>query len=92
MLNHFINENLFAGKDVTWIWKGEQIDINSKEFTKFLSTICFKIYSDTPEFKNELVNKHKISTSIHTAKKNYFKTLIENWDKPDLGLDEDKFT
>ena len=92
LLNHFINENLFAGKDVTWIWKGEQIDINSKkEFTKFLSTICFKIYSDTPEFKNELVNKHKISTSIHTAKKNYFKTLIENWDKPDLGLDEDKF-
>ncbi len=92
LLNHFINENLFAGKDVTWIWKGENIDITSKkQFTKLLSKICFEVYPDTPEFKNELVNKNKISTSIHTAKRNYFKTLIEHWDKPDLGFDEDKF-
>jgi len=92
LLNHFINENLFAGKDVTWIWKGENIDIKSKrQFTKLLSTICFDVYPSAPVFKNELVNKHKISTSIHTAKRNYFKALAENWNIVDFGFEENKF-
>ncbi len=92
LLNHFINESLFSGKDVTWIWKGENIDISSKrQFTKLLSKICYEVYPSTPVFKNELINKNKISTSIHTAKRNYFRVFIENWDKPDLGFDESKF-
>jgi hypothetical protein len=49
------------------------------------------VYDATPVFKNELVNKHRISSSIHTAKKNYFKALANNWDKENLGFEEEKF-
>src|SRR5690606_37942072 len=49
------------------------------------------VYEATPTFKNELVNKHKISSSIHTAKRNYFKALANNWDKENLGFEDSKF-
>src|SRR5690606_12216291 len=44
-----------------------------------------------PIYKNEMVNKNKISSSIHTAKKNYFKALANDWDKENLGFEETKF-
>ena len=56
-----------------------------------LSQKCQKVYPYTPVFKNELVNKHRISASIHTAKKYYFRALVDHWDKPDLGFDNIKF-
>ena len=62
-----------------------------KDFNKLLSQVCSIVYDATPVFKNELVNKHKISSSIHTAKRNYFKALANNWDKENLGFDDAKF-
>jgi hypothetical protein len=93
LLNHYIVHNLYSKKsDLKWIYKGEEIKIaNKKEFNKKLSGICSEVYFKTPKFKNELVNKHKISSSIHTAKKNYLRALTDNWNKPDLGFDANKF-
>jgi len=93
LLNHFILTNLFTkSSDVKWVFKGKVEPIISKKgFNKFLSQVCFEIYPKTPVFKNELVNKHKISSSIHTAKKNYLRALTDNWNKPDLGFDATKF-
>jgi hypothetical protein len=93
LLNHFILTNLYSGgEDVVWIFNGKVYDIGSKrEFNKFLTKVCEEIYPYTPIFINELVNKHKISSSIHLAKKNFLKALIANWDQPDLGFKNDKF-
>lgn len=93
LLNHKILNNFNSNKkEVVWIFNGEAVDINSKkEFNKKLSQICGEVYDKTPIFNNELVNKHKISTSIHTAKRNYFKALCYNWNKPDLDFPTDKF-
>jgi ribosomal protein S15P/S13E len=93
LLNHFITDSIYSGsKEVKWFFKGEEKKIaNKKEFNKLLSQVCSAIYSATPIFKNELVNKHKISTAIHSAKRNYFKALANNWDKENLGFDETKF-
>jgi len=92
-LTHKILNNFYAAKpEVIWIYKGEELQIiNKKEFNKKLSDICNDVYNKAPVFNNELVNKHKISTSIHTAKKNYFKALSSDWDKPLLGFQENKF-
>jgi hypothetical protein len=38
-----------------------------------------------------MVNRHKISSSIHSAKKNYFKALADDWDKENLGFEDSKF-
>lgn len=92
-LTHKILNNFYAVKpEVVWIFNGRQIDIaNRKAFNTQLSEICRAVYYQTPVFNNELVNKHKISSSIHTAKKNYYKALTSNWDKPQLGFPEHKF-
>src|SRR6218665_1292383 len=93
LLNHFIAESIYAGsKEVKWFFNGEEKRIaDKKDFNKLISQACSFVYDATPVFKNELVNKHRISASIHTAKRNYFKALANNWDKENLGFEEAKF-
>ena len=93
LLNHYILHNLYSGnQELTWFHKGEKVAINSKrEFNEKLSDICDVVYPKTPKFKNELVNKHKISNSIHVAKKNYLRALVDNYNQPDLGFEKEKF-
>ena len=71
-LNQLIIENLFSDTDlIKWLYKGETIEVKNKtQFNKFLSKICFDTYNQTPVFKNEMVNKHKISSAITLARKN----------------------
>jgi ribosomal protein S15P/S13E len=93
LLNHYITDSIYTGsKEVKWFFKGEEKKISDKkDFNKLLSQVCGSVYDATPVFKNELVNKHRISSSIHTAKRNYFKALANNWDKENLGFEEEKF-
>jgi ribosomal protein S15P/S13E len=93
LLNHYITDSIYTGsKEVKWFFKGQEKKISDKkDFNKLLSQVCGSVYDATPVFKNELVNKHRISSSIHTAKRNYFKALANNWDKENLGFEEEKF-
>ncbi|GAO29923.1 hypothetical protein [Geofilum rubicundum] len=93
LLNHYITDSIYTGsKEVKWFFKGKEKQIaNKKDFNKLLSQVCSTVYDSTPVFKNELVNKHKISSSIHSAKRNYFKALANNWDKDNLGFEDSRF-
>ncbi|MBZ4040944.1 MULTISPECIES: hypothetical protein [Flavobacterium] len=93
LLNHKILNNFYGtNSEVVWFYKGSQLEIKSKkDLNSKLSEISDAVYCNSPIFKNELVNKHKISTSIHVAKKNYLKALVTNWNKSQLGFPEDKF-
>ncbi|WP_256009107.1 hypothetical protein [Desertivirga xinjiangensis] len=93
LLNHKILTNLYNSKDVQWVFKGQVQErvVNKRTFNKLLSEICLRIYDKAPRFNNELINKHKLSGSIHSAKRGYLKALVENWDKKDLGFAPDKF-
>lgn len=93
LLTHKIANNYTSSKaEVVWVFKGDFVSIkNKKDFNSQLSVICESVYSKTPIFNNELVNKHKISASIHSAKRNYFKALVANWDKPQLDFPADKY-
>ena len=39
----------------------------------------------------ELINKHKVSGAINSARKSYFNRLVNNWNEKDLGYPDDKF-
>lgn len=93
LLNHYLTDSIYSGsKEVKWYFNGDEKKIaDKKDFNKLLSQVCSVVYDATPAFKNELVNKHKISSTIHTAKRNYFKALANNWDRENLGFEDSKF-
>jgi len=93
LLNKTISDNLFAYKNrVIWVFKGEQHKVSSlKEFNELLSYVCDNVYSKSPVMINELFNRHKLSSPISMARKNYLTALVEHYQEDDLGFDRDKF-
>lgn len=78
--------------DLTWYFKGKEQSIgNRRDFNGLLSSICEQIYCDTPHYKNELINRHKLSTSIHQARKYFLRHLTKNWQHEDFAFDIDSF-
>ncbi|MFK7904370.1 MAG: hypothetical protein AB8B69_04555, partial [Chitinophagales bacterium] len=92
-LNEAVFKQLFgASENVQWVFKGQTVPISNRtQFNKQLSKICKEVYEATPIFKNELVNRDKISGSIATARRNYFKALTLHWQKEDLGFSKTAF-
>lgn len=92
LLNKSVTDSLFSD-NVQWVFNGECIDSirSQKDLMKFLSVISDTIYSATPVFKNELINKHRPSGTMSVARQNYLTALIENSGKEDIGFDKDKF-
>jgi len=87
VLNTFNNTD-----DVVWIFNGEIRKIkNYRVFNDLLSEIIDKVFRKTPVFKNELINRDKLSGAATVARKSYFTALLNSWDKKDLGIAEDKF-
>lgn len=93
LLSHYIINELFTDEgSVRWAWRGQELAINSKRiFNRHLSQISAQTYHGAPIFKNELVNRGKLSGSVFAAKKNFFTALVNHWDKADLGFDKDRF-
>ncbi len=92
-LNELVFEKLFTNSnDVTWISNGLIIEIRShRQLNRKLSEICDWAYPATPIFRNEMVNKSKLSGTMQSARRNLIKALVSNFDKPNLGFPEDKF-
>ena len=92
ILSHLVLDSIYTNK-VKWCFLNSTTNSirSQRQLNATLSEICESVYPNTPIFNNELVNKHKPSSSINTARKQYFKQLCEEWSAPDLGFPEDKF-
>lgn len=93
LLNHYVLGNLFSSNSpVAWYYSGNNVKIkDQKNFNRFLSKICDEVYSSTPVFKNEMVNKTKLSGVIAGARKSFLQALTNNSNEKNLGLDSSKF-
>lgn len=89
-INQSVNNQLFGNtSNVRWYYEGKVIRLKKrKSFNQQLSIISQDIYRDTPNYHNELMNKTKVSSSIHHAKNQYVKALVEQWNNPNLGFPE----
>lgn len=77
---------------VQWFFKGDKIIIDSRKvLNQTLSGIIERVYYNAPNYKNELINKNRLSGSIGGARKNFFKQLTQCWKDVDLGFTEDKY-
>lgn len=93
LLNHYVMDSLYnTSGNVVWYAGGKQVKINSRHsFNQELSNICSNVYSQTPTYKNELVNKTKISAQIATARKRFIDKLLYDLDKPNIGFADTEF-
>jgi hypothetical protein len=92
-LNEVVFEELYTKSNhISWIFDGHKVNIHShKLLNQQLSHICQWAYPATPIFKNEMVNKSKLSGAMQPARKNLIKALVSDFDKPNLGFPDDKF-
>lgn len=91
-LNGLVLRGLYENDSVIWVFRGNKISINNeRKLNQTLSNICVWAYPGTPVFKNELVNKTKLSGAMQPARKNLIKALVSDYDKPNLGFNNDKF-
>lgn len=92
MLNRVVVDNLFTSK-VSWYFNGELLDSLSsqKDLTRLISVVCDTIYSGTPVYRFELINKHKPTGNMSVARQLYLNTLLDHAAEEDCGLDKDKF-
>lgn len=93
LLNHYVLDNMYDAKSsILWYFDGTSQNVNGqKSFNRLLSHICDTVYPFTPIFRNEMVNKTKLSAALSVAKKNLLQKLTERWNERDLGFEVGKF-
>mgnify|MGYP004639298071 CR=1 FL=1 len=93
LLRQNLTEGLFShGDSVTWLYHGDVVAIKKgKDFNVLLSRACEDAYPLTPTINNELINRHKLSSSISAARVKFLQALVANHQEEDLGFDKDKF-
>ena len=91
-LENLVINKLFNNTKNIWINDGKKEPIHSKhKLYEWLTTICYKIYKQTPKFNNELINKQFLSTPISTARKHLIRALLSGEHIEDLGFDTEKY-
>lgn len=86
VLNKLVLTDLYNPEKVSWFISGiQEIITSTKELNKKLSQFVERIYPYTPIYKNEMVNRTKLSTPITTARKMLMRHLTQNWDNENLG-------
>lgn len=92
LLNRVVIDNLFTTK-VSWYFDGCLLDSihGQKDLTKLISTVCDTIYSGTPVYRFELINKQKPTGNMSVARQLYLSAILEHSNDEDCGMDKDKF-
>lgn len=81
-----------AGSGVVWFHKGKPVQAIGVETSlqSYLSTLCDELFGQAPRVKNELVNRHSISSAAAAARQKLFKAMLNHASVPMLGLPDDK--
>lgn len=92
-LNNLVLDSLFENNtSVTWFFGGERKSLQTRaDLNRALSEIVDTVYSKTPVYKNELINRAKLPSAITIARKTLLKKLISNSNEENLGFDENLF-
>ena len=95
----FIGLNRISGQStLTWFYhdKDGQPQVSGNEFTtgrkilQWLSKRCDEMFPKAPHIKNELVNRHNLSSAAAAARMRLLELMFSHADKQNLGLPEDR--
>ena len=91
LLNHYVIDSLYGG-NVVWYSQGKKLGVESRHtFNQELSKLCKEIYSASPTYRNELVNKTKVSGQVSVARKRLLEKVLTDLDKINLGFTATEF-
>lgn len=92
-LNESVLKSIYnSSENIDWVYHGNKISIdNSGDFNQKLSHICEEVYNNAPVFKNELINKDKVSPAIYRPRKELLKDLLNKQDQEYLGYPSETF-
>lgn len=95
LLRYYVLDKFYLAdkNNVAFYFQGNQVEeiYNRRTLNNYLSHISLTIYSKTPRFLNEMVNKTKLSTPISSARRNLTRNLIENGNVEDIGYESHLF-
>ena len=75
------------GQACRWFHRGKQVPLPSRRtLNEFLSTVCDEVYSATPCWRNELINRRSLSSSAAAARRNLIEAMIEHQGDDALGI------
>ena len=93
LLNKLVKEDLYSTNNkVKWYIAGNEKSItNPRILNQCLSNLAEIVYSETPVFRNEMVNRTKLSSPITSARKSLIRNLLDNWKIENLGYEGNNF-
>lgn len=70
-----------------WFHHGMQLKVlDVRRLSSFISTLCDKIFRETPSLRNELINRRSLSSAAAAARRNLIDAMIQKGAEPRLGL------
>ncbi len=79
---------------VAWYHQGKEpgaLKRREQSLQEFLSSLCDDLFKLAPRVRNELVNRHAISSASAGARQRLFECMLHSADQPLLGLPEDRY-
>jgi hypothetical protein len=91
-IQEFIGLNRVSGRStLRWFYQGkEESHSTGRRILGWLSEICNETFKSAPVIKNELVNRHNLSSAAAAARMRLLELMFANPDKPELGLSPDR--
>ncbi|NVM64484.1 hypothetical protein FHW88_002773 [Mucilaginibacter sp. SG538B] len=92
-LNHYVLDSLYSDKKlIKWYFAGKPCDITNRQtFNQILSGICKDVYPDAPVYKNELINKARVSGQIALARNKLNLKLLQELNLANVGFTDQEF-
>ncbi len=77
-----------ANPGCSWYFRGKKTTLASaRQLNDMLSNACDEVYSSTPHWRNELINRRSLSSSAAAARRNLIEAIFEHPDKEALGFE-----
>jgi hypothetical protein len=77
--------------DLQWFYRGETAEIEGgRELLERLSAVCDDVFTKAPRFRNELVNRHSLSSAAAAARLRLIEQVLSSPGEPLLGMDSTK--
>lgn len=94
LLNYYISGSVYSNnRNIIWYYRGNRVTTISdrKSFNQELSRICNQVYSETPVYKNEMLNKTNYHSVIAKARRDLISRLLNQYYLKNLGYRSDEF-